>query len=282
MREPHEGSIAAPHMSGHFFVPASSQDTLDRLGAGNRRAAQMSGPKGVPTTSDYPLDEFGLPLQMPLATMIGCSDARVPPEILFGVGYNDLFLVRAAGNVLGREGVGSLLYAANAFAPPNQVNGRSMRAMVVVGHLGCGAVKATIETYQKGIAPETATGGPLDSILEKIAGPPLKSAVRAFENMHGTGSAYRRENLPTLLELVVYLNAAQVGREARQWLDREAPAAAPHIAVVYGVVDPLHRHLHSRPGRPGEADPEPFAAPPRDDRELHELADELLSVFPIP
>ena len=130
--------------------------------------------------------------------------------------------------------------------------------------------------YQKGIAPGTATGGPLDSVMGEIAGAPLECGVRAFESVHGVGAAYRTENLATLLELVIYLNAAHVARKARQWLDRDAMDASPHIAVVYGVVDPLRRCLHSRPAESVGDEPEPFASPPRDDLEFRSLADDIV------
>lgn len=276
-----EPARTTPRPLNVIFAPSNSQETLHRLKTGNKREWRVPGQVDPTGTPNYPLDEFGLPVQMPIAVMIGCSDARVPPEILFDLGLNDLFIIRAAGNVMGPEAAGSLLYAVQNFAPPNDLVGRSLRAVVVVGHRGCGAVKAAVQTYQKGIALATATGGPIDSVLARIAGP-LEVGVRAFDRVHGIGAAYGAENLPVLLDLVIHLNSAQVARLSAEWIERELPAAAPHVAVVYGVLDPFHRHLHGRPSTAEQPEPETFAVPPRSDGELEALAEELVGMLTQP
>jgi carbonic anhydrase len=72
--------------------------------------------------------------------VLGCSDARVPVELIFNEGPNDLFVVRVAGNGLGDEVLGSLKYAADHL-------GGSMKLVVVLGHSRCGAVSAAVDVF---------------------------------------------------------------------------------------------------------------------------------------
>jgi carbonic anhydrase len=83
--------------------------------------------------------------QHPFATIISCSDSRVPPEIVFDQGLGDLFIVRVAGNVINDEGLGSVEYS---------VDHLGTRLILVLGHQSCGAVQAARETIAaKGKAP---------------------------------------------------------------------------------------------------------------------------------
>lgn len=75
--------------------------------------------------------------QRPFAAILGCSDSRVPPEILFDQGLGDLFVVRVAGNVVATETMGSLGYALEHLRCP---------LFVVLGHEGCGAVQAALRS----------------------------------------------------------------------------------------------------------------------------------------
>ena len=99
--------------------------------------------------------------QHPFATVLSCSDSRVPPEIVFDQGLGDLFIVRVAGNVINDEGLGSIEYS---------VNHLGTRLILVLGHQSCGAVKAARETIAaKGKAP-----GHIESLVTAI-----KPAVEA-------------------------------------------------------------------------------------------------------
>ena len=99
--------------------------------------------------------------QHPFASILSCSDSRVPPEIVFDQGLGDLFVVRVAGNVINDEGLGSIEYA---------VDHLGSRLIVVLGHQSCGAVKAARETIAaKGKAP-----GHIQSLVTAI-----KPAVEA-------------------------------------------------------------------------------------------------------
>src|SRR5438128_12007304 len=93
--------------------------------------------------------------QHPFATILSCSDSRVPPEIVFDQGLGDLFIVRVAGNVINDEGLGSVEYS---------VDHLGSRLILVLGHQNCGAVKAARETIAaKGKAP-----GHIESLVTAI------------------------------------------------------------------------------------------------------------------
>ena len=79
--------------------------------------------------------------QRPYATVLGCSDSRVPPEWVFDAGVGELFVIRVAGNVLSPEVAGSLQYAGSYLQTP---------FFVVLGHEGCGAISAALATKHNG------------------------------------------------------------------------------------------------------------------------------------
>ena len=108
--------------------------------------------------------------QKPFATIIGCSDSRVAPELVFDQGLGDLFVVRVAGNVADPVDLGSVEYAAEHLGVP---------AIVVLGHHGCGAVKATAEAVAKGEKVE----GNLGAIVGEIA--PAVDAARKAPGKEG-------------------------------------------------------------------------------------------------
>src|SRR5207247_7649472 len=115
----------------------SAQEALDRLREGNLRFA--SNQRG----SDAYLSHTRLAQlaegQQPFAIVLGCSDSRVPAEIVFDQGLGDLFVIRVAGNIVAPSQIGSVEFAAARFGT---------RLVVVLGHSGCGAVVATLEELQ--------------------------------------------------------------------------------------------------------------------------------------
>lgn len=94
--------------------------------------------------------------QDPFAVILGCSDSRVPAEIIFDQGLGDLFVIRVAGHIVEPSQVGSVEFAAERFG---------IRLVVVLGHSGCGAVTATLEELQR---PSEARSPNLASIVNKI------------------------------------------------------------------------------------------------------------------
>jgi len=99
--------------------------------------------------------------QHPFATILGCSDSRVPPEMVFDQGLGDLFIVRVAGNVVGSEILGSLGYALKHLATP---------LFVVLGHEGCGAVQAALRAKRDGPTEQGKLADLLDEILPALEG----------------------------------------------------------------------------------------------------------------
>lgn len=109
-------------------------EALVRLQEGNRRfTANLKVPGGDTTTVRRPAL---VQVQEPIAIILGCSDARVPAEIIFDQGLGDLFVIRVAGNIIAPSLVGSVEFAAAKFGT---------RLVVVLGHSECGAIAATVD-----------------------------------------------------------------------------------------------------------------------------------------
>jgi carbonic anhydrase len=94
--------------------------------------------------------------QQPFAIILGCSDSRVPAELVFGQGFGDLFVIRVAGNIVAPSQVGSVEFAAERFGT---------RLAVVLGHTQCGAVAATLEEMRQ---PQANQSPNLRAIVERI------------------------------------------------------------------------------------------------------------------
>jgi carbonic anhydrase len=100
--------------------------------------------------------------QSPFATILGCSDSRVPPELIFDAGFGHLFIVRVAGNVLSPEVMGSLQFAGAVL---------DTSLLVVLGHEGCGAVMAALDWQLYGRSQRSRIQLLVDSIVPGL--PPL-------------------------------------------------------------------------------------------------------------
>ena len=132
----------------------TAQQALDSLIAGNRRFVAGLQDQSVENAvaRRYRL----VARQQPSAIIIGCSDARVPAEIVFDQDLGELFVVRVAGNVVLPAQIGSVEFAAEKF-------GTSL--VVVLGHSRCGAVEATLEILRQ---PDEARSPNLNSIVDCI------------------------------------------------------------------------------------------------------------------
>jgi carbonic anhydrase len=113
----------------------TASQALRRLVEGNRRFAR--GEARFPTVQKKILSQLARE-QRPFATILGCSDSRVPPELLFDAGFGELFVIRIAGNAMSDEVAGSLQYAGVHLKTP---------LFLVLGHEGCGAVSAAVDTH---------------------------------------------------------------------------------------------------------------------------------------
>jgi carbonic anhydrase len=114
------------------MIPA--QEALARLREGNRRFVSDARGQGAPSGHERRRELTGG--QEPFAIILGCSDSRVPAEIVFDQGLGDLFVIRVAGNIVAPSQVGSVEFAAERYGS---------RLVVVLGHSSCGAILATLE-----------------------------------------------------------------------------------------------------------------------------------------
>ena len=114
--------------------------------------------------------------QHPFAILVGCSDSRVPPELLFGRGLGELFIIRVAGNTVDQAGLGSIEFGVAEFKVP---------LVVVLGHERCGAVKAAVEVVEHNATFPGAIGAIVNPIIPAVLqakgdpGDLVDNAVRA-------------------------------------------------------------------------------------------------------
>ncbi len=132
----------------------SALEALERLREGNRRFS--SGVRSFDTDLSLSRRSELVAGQEPFAVILGCSDSRVPVEIVFDRGLGDLFVIRVAGNIVAPSQIGSVEFAAARFGT---------RLVVVLGHSRCGAVQATLEELQR---PSETQSRHLRSIVDRI------------------------------------------------------------------------------------------------------------------
>src|SRR4051794_15222480 len=139
----------------------SGIDALAQLREGNRRFV-ANHTRHAPVTDAHRADL--VTGQEPFAIILGCSDSRVPAELVFDQGFGDLFVIRVAGNIVAPSQVGSVEFAASKF---------STRLVVVLGHSQCGAVTAALDELQ-GLS--TTQSKNLRSIVDRVR-PSLETLV---------------------------------------------------------------------------------------------------------
>jgi carbonic anhydrase len=142
----------------HLPPLCTGQEALARLKSGNARF--LSGKAQTLRLQKESLAELAKG-QQPYATILGCSDSRVPAELVFDAGFGELFIVRVAGNVLGPLIAGTLQYAGTHLRTP---------LFVVMGHEGCGAVQAAIAYKFCGAEHASHIEVLLESILPALEG----------------------------------------------------------------------------------------------------------------
>jgi carbonic anhydrase len=133
-------------------IPAS--DALARLKEGNRRFVSASRDSEAFASRDRRAELASG--QQPFAIVLGCSDSRVPAELVFDQGLGDLFVIRVAGNIVAPSQVGSVEFAAARY---------DTRLVVVLGHSQCGAILATVEELQR---PTENQSRNLQSIVDRV------------------------------------------------------------------------------------------------------------------
>jgi carbonic anhydrase len=140
-------------------------DSFNRLRDGNKRfvANQENGTGlSVPARGAELVDG-----QEPFAIILGCSDSRVPAELVFDQGFGDLFVIRVAGNIVAPSQVGSVEFAASRFGT---------RLVVVLGHSQCGAISAALDELEGHATTESQN---LRSIVDRVV-PALEQLFKTY------------------------------------------------------------------------------------------------------
>lgn len=243
-------------------LPADADAALARLCEGGRAMAALladlaEGAGTARRVINVDPRDLGLaqgesvaPAQRPFAAVLGCADARVPVELIFNEGPNDLFVVRVAGNGLGNEVLGSLRYAVEHL-------GSSLKLVVVLGHSGCGAVSAAVDAFLDprsylAFARKHALRGILDRLLVVI-----HSAARRMAAVYGPEVAQRAGYRAALVEAAIVSNAALVAHTLQQEL---CGAGQADVRAAYGVYVIEERRLWAL--RASGAAPDGLAYPP--------------------
>ena len=217
-------------------LPMDSHAALRRLNGGNSDFAALldhlndeSGVQQIIPVDprDLGLDSnvAGTPKQRPFAAVLGCSDARVPIELIFNEGPNDLFVIRVAGNGLGMEVLGSLKYAVDHL-------GGTLKLIVVLGHSGCGALTTAVDMF---LSPSNyvtiAAMHSVRNILDRsliVVQASANKLISAF----GPGVARYPGYRKALIEASIVTNAALSAYSIQQEFITHA---VPELQAVYGV-----------------------------------------------
>jgi carbonic anhydrase len=173
-------------MSHDSPVRYTAAEALERLRAGNDRFVQ--GTARFPTVQKDVLAELAKG-QSPYATILGCSDSRVPPELLFDAGFGELFIVRLAGNVVSPEVGGTLQYAGTHLRTP---------LFLVLGHEGCGAVQAALDVKFRGARERSRIEALLQNILPGLDG--IDPSASPQDQLHAGVEANVRWTMRQILE----------------------------------------------------------------------------------
>jgi carbonic anhydrase len=211
-------------------APATPDEAVRRLLEGNAEFVREVAPD-VPAPSTVGLPTAAPtappPRQAPFCIVLGCSDARVPSELVFGAGPNQQFVVRVAGNVLGEECLGSIEYALHTFK-------ESIHLLVVLGHTRCGAVTAAVDAY---LRPAEHNAIAFTRSLRAVVNHALiaaRGAAIALEELWGPKVADDPGYRDALIETSTYLNAAMTAYHLQSELRPEQQFG---VEVVYGVFD---------------------------------------------
>lgn len=256
--------------------PADSWAALSRLNGGNRDFASLvnslaeNGRSGQ-RIIDIDAAELGLgaagpqaPAQRPFAAILSCADARVPVELIFNEGPNDLFVVRVAGSVLGSEVLGSIGYAVE------HLRG-SLKVVAVLGHSGCGAMTAAVDVFLSphrylSLAADHALRGLVDRMLVVV-----QASAKRLAETFGPDIAARSGYREALIESSITVNAALSAYTLQQEIARSGNS---DLRAVFGVYLLDARRVWVP--RPGGGEPYGLAEPPRDEASFFDLGTAIL------
>ena len=262
-----------PAKNEPYQTPRTSEEACRLLVQGNRDFAEMTDTRITAKKSHViPFDPRALgwgvgngsaPVQAPFAAVLGCADARVPTEMVFSKGCNELFVVRVAGNVLGQECLGSLRYAVSHFPS-------TLKLVVVLSHAQCGAVTEAVHLYLEprrylAIANDYSIRSIEDQILVAV-----RVAAMSIETLYGLEVIRKSKYHAALLDAAVALNSAWSAYCLRQ----EFRTQFPDLGVVFGTYDLVSRRVRLPLSPPGEITEEEqgLFAPPEDVEQFRQLA----------
>ena len=216
-------------------TPRSWMEAISFIDEGNAAFARLGGdsPDGQRLVLPVTPEDLGLghvpgepPRQAPFAAIVGCADARVPLELLMSQSANDVFVVRVAGNVLANEGVGSLDYAVTHLS--------DLRLLGVIGHTGCGAVGAAVDSYLRPVNYLGVTHNlPLRSIIDALMAS-VRGADVALQRAYGADVANTPNYRAALADTAIILNAAVAADCLRTHF---ASHISESLGVAFGVYD---------------------------------------------
>ena len=196
-------------MPSDKYAGPSADEALARLMDGNGRfvRGEARGAVAVPRETLRDLARG----QRPIATILGCSDSRVPPEWIFDAGLGELFVVRVAGNVFSPEIAGTLQYAGSHLRTP---------LFVVLGHEGCGAIEAALAAKHDG----ARFGSRIEILVRSIL-----PAIPEFDPRHSP-----EERLSRGVEANVKWTARQI-LESPEGRARLAEGSMKVVGAVYEI-----------------------------------------------
>ena len=177
----------------------AAEQGLRKLIEGNKRF--VSGKARFPTVCKETLAALAKG-QQPYATILGCADSRVPPELIFDANFGELFIIRVAGNVISPEVMGSIQYAGSHLHAP---------LFVVLGHEGCDAVKAAIQCKLNGARHHSRIQILVNNIVPGLSG--LNSRRSDQDQLAQAVEANVRWSMKQLMETPEGKQAAREGRK---------------------------------------------------------------------
>lgn len=256
--------------------PGDAEAARRRMDDGNRAFADLlsqvdaqssTARRVIPISGhDFGLDGAGsgAPSQRPYAAVLGCADARVPIELIFSEGPNDLFVVRVAGNTLGDDVRGSLKYALEHLDD-------SLKLIVVLGHSQCGAVTAAVDVFLDpsgylGLTAKHSIRGLVDRLQVVV-----QASAKRMASVFGTDVARRPSYREALIEVAVVTNAALAAHTLKREIGSNAVGG---VDVAYGVYLLSERSVWAP--RCGSDEVTGLAAPPVDGKEFVEFGDAVM------
>jgi len=253
--------------------PTDANDARRRLDLGSRAFADLfrqidserqTARQVIPINPrDFGLTPEGsaAPPQRPFAAVLGCADARVPIELIFNQGPNDLFVVRVAGNTLGDDVRGSLKYALEHL-------GESLKLVVVLGHSGCGAVTAAVDVFLDPSGYLALTGKrSIRGLVDRLQ-VVVQASARRMDSVFGPDVAQRPGYRQALIEVAVVTNAALAAHTLQREIMSDATSG---VDATYGVYLLSERSVWAP--RCGSAEESGLAKPPADQAGFIDFSD---------